>query len=94
MHVGGGRDHVLDVDRHALQALLVQIRDEDRVPVRDYEKSAGMVVRFTCVIVYGQDISLDTSADVGCFKVCAGLGTKARGVAFVDISTFVRELEV
>lgn len=83
VHVGGGRDDVLDVDGHALEALLVEVGHEDGVAVGDDEEGAGVVVGLAAVLVGGQAVAGHAGAGVGALGVAAQLRAAARRLALV-----------
>lgn len=86
VHVGGGGDDVLHVDGDPLEALLVEVGDEDGVAVGDDEEGAGVVVGLAGVLVSAQPVAVDAAAVVGLLDVGAELRAGAGRRALVHIA--------
>ena len=89
VRVGRQRDHVLDVDGHNLDRLLLQIGDEQRASVRDEQVGAGRVDGLAQVLVL-EDVSFGAGADVGRLFIPAHLRAGAGHLALVQVHAHLR----
>lgn len=85
MHVGSGGDNVFHVDWDSLEALLVEISDEDGVAIGNDEKSARMIVGLAGVFIDAQLVAVDAAAVVRLLNVSAELraGTGRAALVYV-----------
>ena len=73
MHVAGCRHDVLYTRGHALERLILQIRNEDSMPVADDEECGAVVEGLAGVLVWLKSVALNALAVEAALRVDAAL---------------------